>query len=183
MNSSLFSICFEIDTTLISTSENNIGITNTSGASGASGHPIPNKDAFTLSTILNLNTRLIPNNRIALLQDYYKIHFPTIKLWMFDINKNIDTTTDFEKLVCIILFINGVYGLHYVCHIDNYTIQQQKKYILDNVIPNYKLYNHIHNTDAKNDAKNDNNYEFILLINTFESNGNTKTSDYENILI
>ena len=178
MNSSLFSICFETDTTLISTSENNIGITNNSGASG---HPIPNKDAFTLSTILNLNTntRLIHNNRIALLQDYYKIHFPTIKLWMFDINQNIDTNTDFEKLVCIILFINGVYGLHYVCHIDNYTIQQQKKYILENIIPNYKLYNCTHN----NDAKNDNNYEFILLINTFDSNGNTKTSDYENILI
>lgn len=174
MNSSLFSICFETDTTLISTSEKNIIITKTSGASG---YPIPNKDVFIISTLLNTKIQIIPNNRIALLQDYYKINFPHIKLWMFDINKNIDTNTDFEKLVCVILFINDVYGIHYVCNIDHYTIRQLKQYIVENVIPNYKLYDHIYN----NDAKNDNKYKFILLINTFESNGKTKTSDYKTI--
>ena len=172
MNSSLCSICFETDTSLISTSENDIDIDiDISNTSGASGHTIPNKDAFTLSNIVNLNTRIIPNHRIEHLQDYYKIHFPSIKLWLYDINKNINTNTNFEKLSCIILFINSVYGLHYVCNTDNYSIKQQKQYILENVIQNYKLYKHTQNNDDK--------YEFNFLINTFDSNGNTKTSVYE----
>ena len=178
MNSSLCSICFETDTSLISTSEINIDI-DIDNTTGSSGHTIPNKDAFTLSNIVNLNTRIIPNHRIEHLQDYYKIHFPSIKLWLYDINKNINTNTNFEKLSCIILFINSVYGLHYVCNTDNYSIKQQKQYILENVIPNYKLYNHIHTNDDKNDEKNDDKYEFMLLINTFDTNGKTKSSTYE----
>jgi len=170
MNSRLFSICFETDTTLDLFNEKDtllLDELNTFGASGALGHPIPNKDVFTISTLLNTKIQIIPNNRIADLQDYYKINFPHIKLWFFDIN----IIHNFDKCVCIILFINGVYGIHYVCNIDNYSIRQQKQYITDIVIPNYKLYKHTQNNDDK--------YEFNLLINTFDSNGNTKTSTYE----
>jgi hypothetical protein len=172
MNSSFFTICFITDTTLddLSNKKNTL-LLDELNDSGASGNGIPNKDIFTISTLLNTKIQIIPNNRIADLQKDYKINFPHIKLWIFDINKNIDT--NFEKLGCIILFINAVYGIHYVCNIDNYTIKQQKQYITDIVIPNYKLYKHTQNNDDK--------YEFNVLINTFDSNGNTKTSVYETI--
>ena len=111
---------------------------------------------------------------IDTLQEHYKLYLPTINLWIYDIKTSIITNIDIdlEKIVCIILFINGVYGIHYVCNIDNYTIKQQKQYIIENVIPKFKLYKHTQN-----------NYEFTLLINTFDTNGKTKTSDYENITI
>ncbi len=153
MNLSLFSICFLTDATLVSS--NNV---------------LPNKDAFTTSTLLNMKTKIISNDIIDTLHKECKLYIPHIKLWMIDINPSIITNidTDFEKLVCIILFINGVYGIHYVCNTDNYTIEHQKQYIVENVIPNYKLY-----------SRNSNTTEFKLLINTFDSNGNTKTTEYE----
>ena len=169
MNSSLFSICFETYTKLDSFNEKDTLLLDELNYSGASSHGLPNKDIFTISTLLNTKIQIIPNNRIADLQEDYKINFPHIKLWIYDINKNINT--NFEKLGCIILFINGVYGIHYVCNIDNYSIKQQKHYITDIVIPNYKLYKHTKN--------NDDNDEFNLLINTFDTNGNTKSSVYE----
>ena len=61
MNSSLFSLCFETDTTLFSSSYKDTLILDESKDSGASGNGIPNKDAFTITNILNLNTRIIPN--------------------------------------------------------------------------------------------------------------------------
>ena len=181
MNSSLFSICFETDTSLITEHT----VMTQKNSYGASGIGIPNKDAFTLSTLLNIKTQIIPNIRIENLQEDYKLNFPHIKLWFFDINKNIDT--DFDKFVCTILFINGVYGIHYVCNTDNYTIKQQKQYILENVIPNYKLYkkNDGENNDGvtNDDEDKNNEYKFNLLINSFDSVGKTKSSVYETISI
>ena len=121
-----------------------------------------------MSKGVNIKTKIISNEIIDTLNKECQLYIPHIKLWFYDINKDINTNTDFQKLVCIILFINGVYGIHYVCNVDNYTIKQQKQYIVDNVIPNYKLR-----------SINNNTTNFILLINTFDSNGNTKTSEYE----
>ena len=166
MNSNLFSICFETDTKLDLSNEKDTLLLDKLNDSGASSHGLPNKDIFTISTLLNMKIKIISNDIIDTLTKEYKINFPHIKLWFYDINKNIDT--NFEKLVCIILFINSVYEIHYVCNIDHYSIRQQKQYIVENVIPNYKLY--IRNNDTT---------EFRLLINTFDTNGNTKTSTYE----
>lgn len=181
MNSSLFSICFQTDTSL-TTEYTDLTPSN---SSGASGNGTPNKDVFTISTLLNTNIQLIPNHRIEYIKEEYKIDFPHIKLWFFDINTNIDT--NFEKYVCTILFINGVYGIHYVCNTDHYSIRQLKQYIVDNVIPNYKLYkkndgekNH---DEDKNDNDKNNDYEFNLLINTFDFLGKTKSSVYDTISI
>jgi hypothetical protein len=168
MNSSLFSVCFLTDTKVVSSNDKHILLIDEFNYSGASSHGLPNKDAFTKSTLLNMKTKIISNNIIDTLNKECKLYIPHVKLWFYDINKDINIDTDFEKLVCIILFINGVYGIHYVCNIDNYTITQQKQYIIENIISNYKLY-----------SRNSNTTEFRLLINTFDSNGNTKTSDYE----
>ena len=169
MNSSLFSICFETDTTLVSFNEKDISLLDTLNYSGASGYGIPNKDAFTISTLLNMKTKIILNKIIDTLSEEYKLYLPHLKIWFYDINKDININKDFEKLVCIMLFVNGVYGIHYVCNIDHYSIRQLKHYIVENVIPNYKLYTRDHH---KNNIT-----EFKLLINTFDSNGNTKTTD------
>jgi hypothetical protein len=170
---SSFSICFETDTTVVSSSKSSNRDRNTNKiTSGACGDDsIPNKDAFTQSTILNLKTRIITNAMIENVQDYYKITYPNIKLWVYDINHSL--CNDCEKLVCILLFINDVYGLHFMCHID--TLDKQKHYILDTVIPKYKLYNYKNDNGADND-------KYVLLINTFNSNGSTNTSTYEPIL-
>jgi hypothetical protein len=171
---SSFSICFETDTTIISSSKSSNKDTNniTSGACGACGDDsLPNKDAFTQSNILNLKIRIIPNTMIENVQEHYKITYPHIKLWQFDINDSLGY--DCEKLVCILLFINGVYGLHFMCTIN--TLDKQKHYILDTVIPKYKLYNHKNNNYPDND-------KYVLLINTFNSNGSTNTSVYEPIM-
>ena len=115
-----------------------------------------------------MKTKIISNKIIDTLSEEYKLYLPHLKIWFYDINKDINTNTNFEKLVCIMLFINGVYGIHYVCNIDHYSIRQLKQYISDNVIPNYKLY-----------TRDNDKTDFRLLINTFDSNGNTKTSTYE----
>ena len=167
MNTSLFSVCFLTDTSLDSFNKKNTSLIDELNYSGASSHGLPNKDAFTTSTLLNMKIQIIPNNIIDTLHKEYQTYLPHLKLWFYDINKDMNTNTNFDKLVCIMLFINGVYGIHYVCNIDNYTINQQKQYIVENVIPNYKLY-----------SRYNENTEFRLLINTFDSNGNTKTSIY-----
>ena len=179
MNSSLFSICFQTDTSLTTDTTEDTDLTPTH-SSGASGNGTPNKDIFTISTLLDTNIELISNDRIKYLIEEYKINLPHINLWFFDINTNIDT--DFEKYVCVILFINDVYGIHYVCNTDHYSIRQLKVYILDNVIPNYKLYKK--NDNDKNDGEDKiNDYKFNLLINTFDFLGKTKSSVYETISI
>ena len=173
MNSSLFSICFVTDTSLDTFNKKHTSLLDEVNTSGAYSHGISNKDSFTTSTLLNMKTKIISNKFIDTLNKECKLYIPHVKLWFYDINPSIITNinTDFEKLVCIILFINGVYSIHYVCNIDNYTINQQKQYIVENVITNYKLYTREHD---KNNIT-----EFRLLINTFDSNGNTKTSTYE----
>ena len=180
---SILSLCFETDTTktsfdtTINKYKNKTDALctkydpiNTYDACGAYGDAtLPNKDAFTISNMLNLRTRLIPNNIqfIEQYQEHIAITYPNIKLWVYDVNMHYDF--DMCNIVCIILFINGVYGTHYVCNID--VIEEQKKYILENVITKYKLY-------TQNNIK----YEYVLLINTFDSNGKTETSTYETIL-
>jgi len=174
-----FSICFETDKTIISktslythTKNEPTGVSSTSDASGGD---TPNEYAFTTSNMLNIRTRIISNKLIQQYQEnYYNTHphFSHIKLWVYDTNIHFDLDFDFTKVVCIILFINGVYGIHYVVNTDNYTCKQQKQYILENVIPKYKLYRQ---TDDKS--------EYKLLINTFDSNGFTHTSTYENIFL
>ena len=160
MNS--FSLWFETDTSIVLEKTDTI-------ISGASGDTtIPNKDAFTISNILNLKTRITPNEMIDILHNEYNINYPNIKLWNYDIDYSLGN--NFEKLVCTILFINGVYGIHYICNTDHYTINQQKQYILENVIPKYKLYSQTDN-------------EYVLLINTFTNGGRSKTSIYENIFL
>lgn len=176
MNSSLFSICFQTDTSITTDTT----VLTPTHSSGASGNGTPNKDIFTISTLLNTNIQFIPNHRLKYVKKEYKIDFPHIRLWFFNINTNIDT--DFEKYVCVILFINDVYGIHYVCNTDHYSIRQLKQYIVDNVIPNYKLYKK-NDGDKNNDENKNNDYEFNLLINTFDFLGKTKSSVYETISI
>ena len=166
-----FSICFETDKTIRSKDALYTYTEIEPIGACASGGNILNKDAFTISNILNLKTRIISNKLISQHQDYYNTHFSNIKLWIYDMNIkfDIDIDIDITKIVCIILFINDVYGIHYVVNTDNYTIKQQKQYILENVIPKYKLYSQKDNDD------------YVLLINTFDSNGLTNTSTYETI--
>ena len=172
MTSSLFSVCFLTDTSLDTFNKKHTSLIDEVNTSGASSHGLPNKDVFTISTLLNMKIKIISNNIIDTLNKECKIYIPHLKLWFYDINPSIITNidTNFEKLVCIMLFINGVYSIHYVYNIDNYTINQQKQYIVENVITNYKLYTRDHH---KNNIT-----EFRLLINTFDCNGNTKTTDY-----
>jgi hypothetical protein len=167
---SSFSICFETDTEIISVNtkkrENKENKETILSELSATGTYINNKDAFTISNILNFKIRIIPDEIIDILQNENNINFRNIKLWNYDINCNLGN--DFEKLVCIILFINGVYGIHYICNTDNYSITKQKQYILENILLNHKLYSQSNN-------------EYVLLINTFNSDGRTKTSIYETI--
>jgi hypothetical protein len=171
---SLFSICFETDITVVPSS-NRDRDTNKIISGACGDDSIPNKDAFTQANILNLKTRIIPNTMIKDLQEHYNITFPHIKLWQFDINESLGESLgdNCEKLVCIILFINGVYGIHYISNID--TLNKQKQYILDTIISKYKLYNY------KNENYTDND-KYVLLINTFNSDGSTNTSIYEPIM-
>lgn len=187
---SSFSICFETDTTILPSSKSSnrdIDRNTNKIISGAFGDDsIPNKDAFTQSNILNLKTRIIPNTMIEDLQNHYKITFPHIKLWNYDINDSLgDSLGDnCEKLVCIILFINGVYGIHYISNTDNYSTEKQKYYISENIIKNIELssrshtHNHIHNH-----IHTYSNNEYVLLINTFNNDGITNTSIYESIIL
>ena len=177
MSSCLFSICFETDTTIFSTSIKDTKDTKDAKDSillddpentGASGGNLPNKDAFTISNILNLKTQIIPSNMTDDLHEEYKINFPNIKLWDYDIHNSI-IIDDIEKVICIILFINGVYGLHYICNIDTF---ETKKQDLQNLV-------HKISFDQNFSQKN----EYILLINTFNINGKIQTSNYENIFI
>ena len=159
-NSHHYSICFETNTTIIS-STNKIQNKLPSPYSRACTNGTPNKDAFTLANILNMKIQIIPNKMIDTLQTNYKENFPHIKLWFFDINTetiNLETI-NLENIVCIILFINGVYGLHFICQ-DN----TQKEKIKIDIRKNY----------SQNDV-------YILQINTFDAYGKTKTSDYEAI--
>ena len=163
---SSYSLCFESDAMYVDYN-NSIKENYSSGAS--SDNTTPNKDAFTISNIFNLRTRIIPTSMIETLQHNYTITNPNSKLWLYDIDV---VNTDFENLVCLILFINGVYGIHYVCNTNNYTITQQKQHILETVIPQFKLY-------SQTNEECDFNFEYTLLINTFDSDGKTKTSTYD----
>ena len=101
MSSSLFSICFETDTTIFSTSikdaKDSILLDDPENT-GASGGNLPNKDAFTISNILNLKTQIIPSNMTDDLHEEYKIIFPNIKLWDYNIHNSI-IIDDIEKVI------------------------------------------------------------------------------------
>jgi hypothetical protein len=161
-----YSICFETDTTIFSTDINNYNSYYNSGASA--DITIPNKNAFTLKNILNCKTRIISSSIIDILQENYKISDPNIKLWCYDININTKINTNIQKdleldnMICIILFINGVYGLHYICNSD--TLDKQKDHILNNI---------------KNNISNNIITMYSAYINTFNSNGQTKSSVFE----
>ena len=105
---SLFSICFETDITIVPSNKSSNRYKNkiTSGAYG--DNTIPNKDVFTKSNILNLKTRIISNKIIKKLQEHYKNTYSYIKLWLYDINININVIKEIKNLVCIILFISSV---------------------------------------------------------------------------
>ena len=160
-NSNHYLICFETDTTIVS-STNKIQNKLPSPYSGACSDGTSNKDAFTLANILNMKIQIIPYEMINTLQTNYTENYPHIKLWVFDINTE---SINLDNIVCIILFINGVYGLHFICNTTTTnTYKTQKEKIKIDIRKNY----------SQNDV-------YILQINTFDAYGKTKTSDYEAI--
>ena len=171
---SSFSICFETDMTVIASNHMDKSIDKTKDLSYAYGDDsIPNKDAFTISNILNFKTQIIPTDKIEDLQNDYISKFPNIKLRSYDIKiyLKLNTILEFDKIACIILFTNGVYGLHFICNIDN--IDAKKKYIIEDIIKKYKSYNHTIQNHSSN--------KFVLLTNTFNIDGKIETSTFENI--
>lgn len=97
-----FSICFETDKTITSKDGLYTHTENEPIGACASGGNIINKDAFTISNMLNLKTRIISNKLISQHQEYYNTHFSNIKLWVYDVNMHYDFDIDITKIVCII---------------------------------------------------------------------------------
>ena len=128
-----------------------------------------NKDAFTFDNVLNMKTQIISDKskyileeEIECLQKFYKSQLPHVKLWIYDLDKKYMKT---KNIICIILFINDVYGLHYIC--NDLTLVDTKYNILYMIL---------------NNPENNKNNKYVFQINTFNSDGYTETSTFENIL-
>ena len=143
-----------------------------------------NKDAFTLSNVLNMKIQIISDknknyleDQIYTLEEEYKVQFPNTKLWIHDLDKKHIKT---KNIICIILFINDIYGLYYICNTD--TFEDTKYTILETILNKIdKQITQIQSIDNKTTEPNNTN-KYVLLINTFNSDGKTETSTYEPIL-
>jgi hypothetical protein len=144
-----------------------------------------NKHAFTIANVLNMKIQIISDNnktyledKIYTLEEEYKIQFPHSKLWIHDLDKKHIKT---KNLICILLFINDVYGLYYICNTN--TLEDTKYHILETILNKIdKQITQIqipqpHSLDTKTNTN-----KYVLLINTFNSDGKTETSKYEPIL-
>ena len=151
--SNLYKLCFQTDTTIFVSSNKT------------------NKNAFTLANMLNMKTQIYDENNIDNVKSEYKIRFPNIRLWIFDLDIDIESSRDIENIICIVVFVNEVYGLHYICNTN--TILDKKTHILNNI--KKKIGNNIEN----NIEKNIDMYSAYTL--RFNSSGkiNTSTTIYE----